>query len=100
MTGIRFNRAGKARKEAFGALFETDDAASVLEAHLKMIFQSFDGLPGAVEEYLKQDPKSGHLFVFFNRTCRMVKILYWEGDGYAIWSKRLVQGMFNVPRSV
>ena len=63
------------------------------------LHRSFDGLPGAVEEYLKQDPKSGHLFVFFNRTCRMVKILYWEGDGYAIWSKRLVQGMFNVPRS-
>ena len=63
------------------------------------LHRSFDGLPGAVEEYLKKDPRSGHLFVFFNRTCRMVKILYWDGDGYAIWSKRLVQGMFNVPRS-
>ena len=39
MTGIRFNRAEIARKEAFGALFETDDAASVLEAHPKIIIQ-------------------------------------------------------------
>ena len=39
VTRIRFNRAGKARKEAFGALFGVDDAASVLEAHLKIIIQ-------------------------------------------------------------
>ena len=38
VTGIRFNRAGKARKEAFGALFETDDAASVLEIGVQIIF--------------------------------------------------------------
>jgi len=62
--------------------------------------KSFDGLPGAVKQYLDQDPSSGHLFVFFNRTGKMVKILYWDHDGYAIWSKRLVFGMFNIPKSV
>lgn len=61
------------------------------------LHRSFDSLPGAVQQYLQEDPLSGHLFVFFNRTFKMVKILYWDGDGYVIWSKRLVRGMFHLP---
>lgn len=63
------------------------------------LHKSFDGLPGAVRQYLDADPLSGHLFVFFNRTFRMVKILYWDTDGFAIWSKRLERGQFNIPKS-
>jgi len=63
------------------------------------LHKSFDGLPGAVQHYLHADPLSGHLFIFFNRTFKMVKILYWDRDGYAIWSKRLEQGRFNIPKS-
>jgi transposase len=61
--------------------------------------KSFDGLAGAVQEYIRQDPASGHLFVFFSRNRKLVKILSWEGDGYSIWSKRLEQGHFNNLRS-
>lgn len=63
------------------------------------LHKSFDGLPGAVRQYLNAAPLSGHLFVFFNRTFKMVKILYWDRDGYAIWSKRLERGRFNIPKS-
>ena len=63
------------------------------------LHKSFDGLPGAVRQYLEADPLSGHLFVFFNRTFRMVKVLYWDTDGFAVWSKRLERGRFNVPPS-
>lgn len=63
------------------------------------LHKSFDGLPGVVRQYLDADPLSGHLFVFFNRTLKMVKILYWDTDGYAIWSKRLERGRFNIPKS-
>ena len=61
------------------------------------LHRSFDGLPGAVQQYLHEDPLSGHLFVFFNRRFTMVKILCWDGDGYSIWSKRLVRGTFHLP---
>ena len=47
--------------------------------------KSFDGLAGAVEEYIQQEPESGHAFVFFGRSRKMVKILQWQGDG--IWSR-------------
>ena len=61
--------------------------------------KSFDGLVGAVEEYIQQEPESGHAFVFFGRSRKMVKILQWQGDGFTIWMKRLESGAFHLPKS-
>ena len=36
-------------------------------AHPVNLRKSFDGLAGAVQEYIGRDPASGHLFVFFSR---------------------------------
>ncbi len=60
--------------------------------------KGFDGLQGAVLGVLEQDPLSGHLFLFVNRRRDKLKILYWDGDGLAIWYKRLEQGTFQMPR--
>lgn len=59
--------------------------------------RSFDRLAQMVEEHLGQDPESGHLYLFFNRRRDCVKMLLWEGDGFAIWYKRLEAGTFAVP---
>ena len=59
--------------------------------------RSFDGLGGMVENLLKADPLSGHLFLFRNRNRDKLKILYWDSDGLAIWYKRLEQGTFQFP---
>ena len=61
--------------------------------------KSFDGLAGAVEEYIKQDPESGHVFAFFSRNKKLVKLLQWEDGGFVIWMKRLEQGGFHIPVS-
>jgi transposase len=58
--------------------------------------KSFDGLSGCVEQVIGADPLSGHLFVFFNKRCTIVKVLMWDRTGYCIWSKRLEQGRFGV----
>jgi transposase len=61
--------------------------------------KSFDGLSGLVRTELEEDPLSGSLFVFCNRRRTMVKMLYWDVDGYAIWQKRLERGTFRVTQS-
>jgi transposase len=45
-----------------------------------------------------KEPLSGALFVFYGKRRDSVKIFYWHGDGFAIWSKRLQQGAFKFPR--
>ena len=58
----------------------------------------FDGLPGLVRPRLGHDPPDGSLYVCFNRSLRMVKVLCREGDGFSIWSRRLGRGQFSLPR--
>jgi transposase len=50
--------------------------------------KGFDGLQGLVLNVLKQDPLTGHLFLFVNRRRDRLKILYWDGDGLAIWYRK------------
>jgi transposase len=59
--------------------------------------KSFDGLCGLIRSELGADPLSGSLFVFINRRRNMIKCLYWDRDGFAIWFKRLERGCFNLP---
>ncbi len=56
--------------------------------------KSFDSLGALVEQVLRQDPFSGHLFVFFNRRRDRVKMLVWERGGFWLHYKRLEIGSF------
>ena len=57
--------------------------------------KSFDGLLEVVRSFLGHDPLSGNMFVFRNRAGHMLKILWWDHDGLAIYYKRLEHGMFR-----
>ena len=59
--------------------------------------KSFKGLLGIVRNILEADPLADHLFVFLNRNNTLMKIFYWDGDGFAIWYKRLETGTFRFP---
>lgn len=59
-----------------------------------------DGLSALVQGGLGQQPKSGHLFVFFSRRRDFVRILFWDANGYCTVSKRLEAGRFRVPSPV
>ncbi len=48
------------------------------------------------QEIFDQDPCSGHLFLFLNRSRGRIKILFWDRDGFCIFYKRLERGTFQL----
>src|SRR5215211_566503 len=59
--------------------------------------KGFEGLFGIVRDHLGQDPLSGHLFLFTNRTRTRIKALVWDGSGLWVCAKRLERGRFRWP---
>lgn len=61
--------------------------------------KSINGLSLLVEDQFDLDLFTGNLFAFCNRRRDMVKILYWSGNGFCIWLKRLEEDQFRWPDS-
>lgn len=59
--------------------------------------KQFNGLSALAEAVLKQDPYSGHLFVFRGRRGDLIKIVWWDAQGACMFSKRLEKGKFVWP---
>ncbi len=60
--------------------------------------RGFDGLSAQVQNTLRQQPFSGHVFVFRGRRGDIVKLLWWDGDGLCLFAKRLERGRFIWPK--
>ena len=56
--------------------------------------RGFDGLAAATRSLIREDPLSGHLFVFLNRRRNRIKLLVWDRTGYLVVYKRLERGTF------
>jgi len=57
-----------------------------------------NGLAALVQDTLDLDPLSEHVYAFTNRRGNRVKLLYWEGNGFVLWQKRLERDRFHWPR--
>jgi len=61
--------------------------------------KGFDGLAALVQMQLREDPFSGHVFVFRGRRGDRLKLLWWSGDGLCLFAKRLERGRFVWPQA-
>ena len=59
--------------------------------------KGFNGLSALAQNVLKQDPFSGHLFLFRGRRGDLIKVIWWDGQGACLFSKRLEKGRFVWP---
>ncbi len=59
--------------------------------------KGYDGLFALVRDVIKQEPLSGHLFLFVARNRKRAKVLFWDGTGLCIFQKRLERGRFVSP---
>jgi transposase len=62
--------------------------------------KAINGLSILVEQAMDLNPFSGDLFVFCNRLRNILKILYWDRNGFCLWQKRLEKDRFKWPQSV
>jgi len=60
--------------------------------------KGLQGLAALVQETLKKDPFSGHLFAFRGKSASMLKILFWDGNGLCLFTKKIDRGEFVWPR--
>ncbi len=59
--------------------------------------RGFTTLAAQAETVLTQDPFAGHMFVFRGRRGDLIKIIWWDGQGACLFSKRLEKGRFVWP---
>lgn len=68
-----------------------------LASHAVDMRKSSQALAVLVKNILHNDPYCGHLFVFYNQRKTLIKILYWQTNGFCLWQKRLEKGRFQIP---
>lgn len=62
--------------------------------------KSINGLSLIVSEHMQQNPCDGGLFVFVGRTSMIMKCIYWDRSGFALWQKRLEKERFKWPKKL
>ena len=57
--------------------------------------KGIDGLCRLCRTHLGENPFSGTVFVFFNRSRKALRLLLYDGQGFWLCHKRLSQGRFR-----
>ena len=80
-------------------LFSSPDIKVYLALGYTDMRKSINGLSIMVQKNMELDPFSGHFYVFCNRKRNIMKLLYWDTNGFCLWTKRLEKQFFRWPKS-
>lgn len=61
--------------------------------------KGINGLSLLIQNSMENDPFSGSLFLFCNRRHKLLKIIYWDRNGFCLWQKKLQKNRFPWPES-
>ena len=61
--------------------------------------KQINGLAAMAQGEMSGDLFSGNLFLFCNKTRKILKALYWDRTGFALWQKKLERHRFPWPKS-
>ena len=61
--------------------------------------KGFNGLSKLVQEKLMEDPFSGAVFAFRGKAGNLLKVLWWDTQGFCLFAKHIERGKFLWPRS-
>ena len=61
--------------------------------------KGYNGLSGIVRSAFSRDPTDGSIYCFVNKRRDRIKLLLFEGDGFAVYYKVLAQGTLEVPKT-
>ena len=62
--------------------------------------KSIGGLSVLAQEQMGADWTKTQLFVFSNRRRNLMKIIYFDRSGFALWTKRLEESKFSWPKDL
>lgn len=62
--------------------------------------KGIDGLASIVQQKFELDPFEDAMFVFHNRSCDKIKIIYWDCNGFCLIYKRIEKGKFHFPKKI
>lgn len=62
--------------------------------------KAINGLVQMVADHTIHDVLSGAFFIFCNKSSTIIKILYWDNNGFCLWQKRLEKDRFSWPQTV
>ena len=86
-------------QKGFAMLIDIDKVAIYVKPGATDMRKQINGLAVIVEQELELDPFSGALFLFCNKQRKLLKILYWDKNGFCLWLKRLEKDRFPWPKN-
>lgn len=80
-------------------IYDIQNARIFIKPGITDMRKAINGLSIIAQQDMNQDPFSGSLFLFCSKSRRLLKILYWDSNGFCLWLKRLEKHKFPWPQN-